>query len=86
MLLLGFFETCPDRIILVPLGPIGFYGMMVANKVMGFGELVACNGATRSGNLLVVDIILSSLNFWVNFSLVGIKCQQFLITTFPLLV
>ena len=56
---------------------------MVANKVMGFGELVACNGATHSGNLVVVDIILSSLNFWVNFSLVGIKCQQFPITTFP---
>ena len=31
-----FFETSPDRVILVLLGAIGFHELMVANEVTGF--------------------------------------------------
>ena len=57
--LLGIFKTSHDRVILVPLGAIGFDGLMVANEVLGLGELVVSSGTTLSGNLAVVDIILS---------------------------
>ena len=37
MYLFGFFKTCFDRVILVPLGAIGFDGLMVADEIIGFG-------------------------------------------------
>ena len=57
--LLGIFETRHDRVIFISLGEVGFDGLMVANEVAGFGELVVSSGATLSGDLAVVDIILS---------------------------
>ena len=40
---------------MVPLGAIGFDGLIAVDEVNGFSELTACGGATFSGNL-VVDI------------------------------
>ena len=56
---------------------------MFVDEVTDFGKLAVCGCARLSGNLVVVGIILSQLNFSVNFSLVGIKYLQFLIMTFP---
>ena len=53
--LFGFFETSPGRVTLVPLGAIGFDGLIAVDEVTGFSELTACGGATFSSNL-VVDI------------------------------
>lgn len=58
MYLLGFFNTRPDRVILVMLGAIGFDELMVANGVTRFGKLVVCRETTLSINLVVVDIKL----------------------------
>ena len=38
MYLFDFFETRPDRVALVPLGAIGFDGVMVVDEVTIFGE------------------------------------------------
>ena len=56
--LFGFFKTNADWVTLVPLGAIGFDGLIVVNEVTGFGELAVCGGATFSGNLVVVSMIL----------------------------
>ena len=56
--LFGFFETRPDRVTLIPLGAIGFDGLMVVDEVMSFGELTVCGGVTLSGDLVVVGMIL----------------------------
>lgn len=77
------FSKIPDRITLVPLDLIGFNGLMFADEITDFGKLAVCGCARLSGNLVVVSIILSQLNFSVNFSLVKIKYLQFLIMTFP---
>ena len=58
MYLLGFFNTRPDRVILVMLGAIGFDELMVANGVTRFGKLVVSSETTLSINLVVVDIKL----------------------------
>ena len=57
--LLGFFETRPDQVTLVPLGAISFGGLMGADELMSFDKLAVCGCATLSGNLVVVGIILS---------------------------
>ena len=57
--LFGFFETHPDQVTLVPLGVIGFDGLLVVNEVAGFGRLAVCSGVTLFGNLVVVGMILS---------------------------
>ena len=44
---------------MVPLGTIGFDGLIVVDEVAGFGELTVCRGATLSGNLVVLGMILS---------------------------
>ena len=59
MYLLVFFNTRPDRVILVMLSAIGFDELMVANGVTRFGKLVVCSETTLSINLIVVDIKLS---------------------------
>ena len=48
----------------------------------GFSRIGSLPGATLSGNLLMGGMILSLLNFSVNFSLIGIKSLRFLIMTF----
>ena len=57
--LFGFFKTRPDRDNLVPLGAIGFDGLMVVDEVMDFGELAVCGGATLFGNLVVIGMLFS---------------------------
>ena len=50
--LLGFFETCPDQVTLVPLGVI------VVTEDTDFHELAVCSGVTLSSNLLLGGMIL----------------------------
>ena len=59
MSLLGVFKTIPRRAVMLVLSLIGFHGLIVANKVKSFSELVVCSGMTLSDNLVVVDMILS---------------------------
>ena len=54
----AFFRNTFYRVTLVPLGAIGFNGLIVNNEVTGFGELAVCSVATLSGNLAVVGMIL----------------------------
>ena len=44
---------------LLPLGAIGFDGLIAVDEVTDFGELAVCSGATLSGNLAVAGVILS---------------------------
>ena len=55
--LFGFFETRPDRVILVLLGAIGFDGSIVLDEVAV--NLAVCGGATLFSNLVVSGMILS---------------------------
>ena len=48
---------------MLPLGAIGFDGLIAVDEVTDFGELAVCSGATLSGNLAVAGVILSELNF-----------------------
>ena len=42
---------------MIPLGIIGFAGLIVVDQVMSFGELAVCDDATLPGNLVVVGIL-----------------------------
>ena len=46
----GFFETHLDQVTLVPLGAIGFDGLIVVNEVTGISKLAVCSGAIPSSN------------------------------------
>ena len=44
---------------MAPLDATDFDGLIVVNKVTGFGKLAVCGGATLSGNLVVFGMISS---------------------------
>ena len=57
--LFGFFKTLSNQVTFVPLGEVGFDGLIVVDEAMGFSELEVWGGVTLFGNLVVVGIILS---------------------------